>query len=220
MEAPRSTHRRQHSDSASIPRSFSTVSPGSHGHWPPLQWDPLKLNPPVRQVPAAAPPARLHERQPLQTLRTKQSFAGHESRRRPRLHHSDSGFTFGGIGDFDFKEERAKALQIISNRDHQQQGEEMKGWPSSASSVDSNKSWFDYDDDDVEDDDDHEEDDGAVTRSNDIWEDAPSLRRRPQVASPDDPTYFIKRGAWKRKAIFFGGQTTEVYQTDDDAFEI
>lgn len=215
METHQSTHRRQHSDSASMSRSPSTTSP-FNGHWPPLEWDPLKLNPPVRQVPAA--PARLHERQPLQTLRTKRSFAGHEHRRPARLHHSDSGLTLAGYGDFDFKQERAKALQIIS-RDHRQ-GDEVntKGWPSPASSLDSDKSWFDYDDDD---DDDHEDDDGAVTPSNDIWEDAPSPQRRPQVVSPDDPAYFIKRGAWKRKGIFFGGQTEEVHHhNEDDAFEI
>lgn len=213
MEIQRTTRQRQHSDPASMPSSASSTSP-FNGHWPPIEWDPLKLNPPVRHTPAAPP--RLHERQPLQTLRPQRSFAGHESRRRPRLHHSDSGFTFVDcVGDFDFKQERAKALQIISN-DHQQ-GEvvNMKGWPSPASSIDSDKSWFDMDDDS-----DQDEDDVAVERSNAIWDEAPSPQRRPQISSPDDPTNFIKRGAWKRKAIFFGGQTEEVYQKDDDAFEI
>lgn len=224
METPSITHRRQRSESAAIPRSFSTASPAGTGHWPPLEWDPLKLNPPVRQLPAAAPP-RLHERQPLQTFQTKESLAGH---RRPRLHHSDSGFSYADVADFKLKQERAKTLQIISGSDHRQEDEaSMKDWPSSASSVDSNKSWFDYEDDDEddededdEDDEEQEENDGAVSRSNDIWEDAPSLQRRPQVASPDDPTYFIKRGAWKRKAIFFGGQTEGAHHIDAGTFEV
>lgn len=212
METQKLVHRRQHSDSASVVRSLSLSTRSDFkGHWPPIEWDPLKLNPPVPQVPAA--PARLHERQPLHNLRTKRSFAGHENRRPPRLHHSDSGFSLSGYGDFDFAQEKAKALQIIDRNRQRENEVDLKGWPSPASSVDSDKSWFDDDDED-----DH--DDEAIMRSNEIWEDAPSPRRRPQVGSPDDPGYFIKRGAWKRRGIFFGVQTQEVHRKEDDAFDV
>lgn len=206
-------HRRQLSDSASVSRSASTtMRSDSRGHWPPIEWDPLKLNPPVPDGPA--PPARLHERQPLQSLGNKRSFAGQENRRPPRLHHSDSGFSLEGYGDFDFAQEKAKALQIIDRNRQRDDDVHVKGYPSPASSVDSDKSWFD-------DDDDQEGEDGAVKRSNDIWEDAPSPRRRPQVGSPNDPTNFIKRGAWKRQGIFFGEQKEETRHDDeDDVFEI
>lgn len=102
-----------------------------------------------------------------------------------------------------------------------------KGWPSPASSVDSGKSWFDLDDDD---DDDVSDDEGSVTSESEVeqeehedkqqWAEIPSPQRRPQVGSPDDPTNYLKRGAWKRRGIFFGQQTNEVYEKEDDAFDI
>lgn len=203
-------HRRQHSDTTSA----STTRRAASSHWPPLEWDPLKLNPPVQQAPAAPP--RLHERQPLQTLRTKRSFTRPEVRRPARLHHSDSftGAEYEGF-NFNFKQDRSQALQIVG-RDHQQASEAASGksWPSPASSVDSNKSWFDYSDDE------EDEDDVPAPRSDDIWDEAPSPRRRPQLGSPNDANYFIKRGAWKRKAIFFGGQAEDIVQADEDVFEV
>lgn len=207
IESQKPVHRRQHSDSAPVSRSSSTRSQYK-GHWPPIEWDPLKLNPPVAQAPEA--PARLHERQPLQCLQTKRSFAGHENRRPRRLHRSDSGFALDGYQDFDFAFDRTEAIDITKRREHHDVHE--KGWPSPANSVDSDKSWFETSDD---------EDDDAVQRSNELWGDSPtSPQRRPQVASPDDPNYFIKRGAWKRRGIFFGAQTAEVHEKEDEAFDI
>ncbi|KAF3768662.1 hypothetical protein M406DRAFT_107514 [Cryphonectria parasitica EP155] len=191
-------------------------------HWPPIEWDPLKLNPPVAAQ-GPEPPARLHERQPLQVLRPKRSFAGHETARRPaRLHHSDSGLSLEAYHGFDFSLGEAKAVHIAEQNHsgaHQHGGQDVhhhdddKGWPSPASSVDSGKSWFE---------DETPDEDDAVQRSHELWENTPGAgaRPRPQVASPDDPGYFIQRGAWKRRAIFFGGESAEVYQKDDDAFHI
>lgn len=200
METPRLCHRRQHSDSATVSRSSSTRL-DYRGHYPPIEFDPLKLNPPVPEAPHAPP--RLHERQPLGSLRTKRSFASAENRRPARLHRSDSGFALEGYQEFDFAQEKDKTLRMI-DRDRQREHDiDIKGWPSPASSVDSDKSWFD--------DDDSHDDDETV---------APNPQRRPPAGSPDDPTNFIKRGEWKRRGIFFGVQTEEVHTKDDDAFEI
>lgn len=218
------SHRRNQSDTTPLTRSAS-LRADYKGHYPPIEWDPLKLNPPVPDAPTATPPARLHERQPLPgaALRTKRSFAGHESRtmgvprhhRRPeRLHRSDSGFALGGVdAAFDFALERDKALQVIDrNRQREAHDVHMKGWPSPASSVDSGKSWFEDDDED--------DSDSRWGGEEDYEEEAPSPQRRPQVGSPNDPGYFLKRGAWKRRGIFFGVRSEEVYQKDDDAFDI
>lgn len=133
------------------------------------------------------------------------------------MHHSDSGFSLLIHEGFDF----GFGAEGGDGRDGQdgEEGEEeedvhVKGWPSPVSSVDSGKSWFDHDDDDDDD------DDGAVKRSNQLWDGAPTARRRPQVSSPDDPKYFIQRGGWKRKGIVFGGQTEKVRQKDDEVFNI
>lgn len=85
------------------------------------------------------------------------------------------------------------------------------GWPSPAGSVDSGKSWFDDDDDDEEWEEGEEEEMMMM---------ASSPQRRPQVGSPDDPGYFMKRGAWKRRGIFFGVRAEEVHQKEDDAFDL
>ncbi|KUI57651.1 hypothetical protein VP1G_04962 [Cytospora mali] len=200
-------HRRQTSDnvSASVRGSSSTKS-DARTHWPPIEWDPLKLNPPT--PPTADLPARPREGRPT-TLRSKQSYAGYETRR-PRMHHSDSGFSLVVHEGFDFGFERPE-----SSRSHDDDDVHVKGWPSPTSSLDSGKSWFGDNDDDH-----HDDDDGAVKRSNELWGEAPSPRRRPQVASPDDPSYFIQRGGWKRRGIVFGGKTAEVRQKDDEVFNI
>lgn len=236
--------RRQQSDSACDGTSTSVAAASrssrtdleARSHWPPIEWDPLKLNPLVTSQ--EKPPARLYERDLIRTrsLQTKRSFQGSQTRR-PRLHHSDSGFSFDiegyGGGEFDFARERAKALHIISNVRPREVYVDSKGWPSPVSSVSSDKSWFDFDDDDDDDDDDENDDDDEsddcssthdtvdpVTRSDGIWDDAQSPQRRPQVGSPNDPGYYMKRGAWKRRGIFFGEQTEEVYQKQEDAFDI
>ncbi|KAK7720906.1 hypothetical protein SLS64_001199 [Diaporthe eres] len=211
LEDSKIVHRRQHSDGAPAPVSrISSTEKHARTHWPPIEWDPLKLNPPVAQVPDM--PVKSRESLPTQSLRSKQSYAGHELRR-PRMHHSDSGFSLVVHDGFDFGFERQQALgrMIQRNRSHDDEVY-SKGWPSPASSVDSDKSWFDHDDDD-------EEEDAAVKRSNELSS-PQSPQRRPQVASPDDPTHYLKRGGWKRRAIYFGGQTEEVYQKEDDAFDL
>ncbi|PSR90724.1 hypothetical protein BD289DRAFT_481520 [Coniella lustricola] len=214
-------HTRQHSSSSS-PGAMSASPPSpsrleTKGHWPPIEWDPLKLNPPViAQGPE--PPARLHERQPLRIPQARRSFGGHE-RTRPtqRLHHSDSGLTLpDDYRNFDFTLERAKALQSLERnrqRDVVVHDDHDKGWPSPASSVDSGKSWFE---DDTED----EDEDDAVQRSHELWDDLPNPRPRPQVASPADPNYFIQRGEWKRRGIFFGGESAEAYHQEEDVFDL
>lgn len=271
--AEQKTRQRNHSVShtsttATVPSSGTTSSTtqpsrkiSDAGHWPPLEFDPLKLNPTTVVVAAVVPaaaaavvqttgkaPPRLYERGLLRTrsLRatsTKKPSSSRQSaspapaaaaatpfepRTRPRLHHSDSGISFDYDAyrkekqQFNFAEEKAKALQqqqpqpVVDNR---------KGWPSPASSVDSGKSWFDLDDDSEDDDDmssvtsesevEHDED-----KEQQPWAEPPSPRRRPQVGSPDDPTNYLKRGAWKRRGIFFGQQTNEVYEKEDDAFDL
>lgn len=204
LETPRLSRRRQHSEGSIVARSPPSTATRADfpGHWPPIEWDPLKLNPPV---PAEAPhaPARLHERQPLQCLRTTKRAEDH--RRPPRLHHSASGLSLRGYQDFDFGLEKAKAQHIVDQSRRREHEVDYKGWPSPASSVDSGKSWFDYDDD--EDDFDDEE------------ADVPLPRRRPPIGSPDDPTDFLKRGEWKRRGIFFGVQAEKVHK-EVDAFEV
>ncbi|KAI3397799.1 hypothetical protein diail_10332 [Diaporthe ilicicola] len=217
MEDPKVMHRRQHSDSA--PAAVSRIPSTeryARTHWPPIEWDPLKLNPPVDQDQAQSMPVKARESLPrhTQSLRSKQSYAGHELRR-PRMHHSDSGFSLVVHDGFDFGFERGQALgrMIERNRGHDDDEVYSKGWPSPASSVDSGKSWFDHDDDD------DDEEEAAVKRSNELS--APQTpQRRPQAASPDDPAYYLKRGGWKRRGIYFGGQTEEVYQKEDDAFDL
>lgn len=202
METPKLliTHRRQYSDGATVSRSSSTRL-DFRGHYPPIEFDPLKLNPPVPDAPHAPP--RLHERQTLGSMRTKRSIA---NRRPTRLHRSESGFSLDGYEAFDFSLEKDKALRMIDRNRQREHDVAMKGWPSPASSVDSvdsGKSWFD-------DDDSQDEDDFVV----------PNPQRRPPVGSPDDPTNFIKRGEWKRRGIFFGVQAEEVHTKDDEAFEV
>lgn len=210
LEEQKILHRRQHSDGAPAPVSrISSTERHARTHWPPIEWDPLKLNPPVAQDPDM--PVKSRESLPTQSLRSKQSYAGHQLRR-PRMHHSDSGFSLVVHDGFDFGFEREQAFgrMIQRNRAHDDEVY-SKGWPSPASSVDSGKSWFDHDDD--------EDEDAAVKRSNELSS-PQSPQRRPQVGSPDDPTNYLKRGDWKRKAIYFGGQTEEVYQKEDDAFDL
>lgn len=127
------------------------------------------------------------------------------------MHHSDSGFSLVVHDGFDFGFERGQAFgrMIERNRAHEEEVY-SKGWPSPASSVDSGKSWFDHDDD---------EEEAAVKRSNELSS-PQGPQRRPQVASPDDPTHYLKRGGWKRRGIYFGGQTEEVYHKEDDAFDL
>ncbi|KAG8167536.1 hypothetical protein KVR01_003225 [Diaporthe batatas] len=212
LEDQRIVHRRQHSDGAPAPVSrIPSTERHARSHWPPIEWDPLKLNPPAAQVSDMA--AKSRESLPTQSLRSKQSFAGHELRR-PRMHHSDSGFSLMVHDGFDFGFEREQALgrMIERNRAHDDDTY-AKGWPSPASSVDSGKSWFDHDDDE------EGEEDAAVKRSNELSS-TQSPQRRPQVASPDDPTHYLKRGGWKRRGIYFGGQSEEVYQKEDDAFDL
>lgn len=201
LETPRITsHRRQRSESATMSMFPSSASRSDfRGHWPPIEFDPLKLNPPVPQAPHA--PARLHERQPLYCLPARRSSAGAE--RPQRLRHSDSGFAMAGHGDLDFGLEQERMADRNRQREHDV---DMKGWPSPASSVDSDKSWFEDDDDD-----DEFHDEEAAP---------PTPRRRPVLGSPDDPTNFIKRGEWKRRGIFFGASTQEVRATDHAALEI
>lgn len=242
--APASSHSRQrnHSVSHTVP-STQPSKISDAGHWPPLEFDPLKLNPTVVEVDVQtekAPP-RLYERDLLRTtsLRTKKTSprqstsAGFEPRTRPRLHHSDSGISFNydaysNEKQFNFAEQKAKALHGMEQQvPHESMVDNRKGWPSPASSVDSGKSWFDLDDDD---DDDVSDDEGSVTSESEVeqeehedkqqWAEIPSPQRRPQVGSPDDPTNYLKRGAWKRRGIFFGQQTNEVYEKEDDAFDI
>lgn len=231
-------HSRQRNHSV----SHTTPSPPPRkmqdGHWPPLEFDPLKLNPTVVEVAATAekPPPRLYERDLLRTrsLRTKPSQREAVTpRSRPRLHHSDSGISFdydaySSGQQFDFAEEKAKALQDLQQQHatHNLKADQ-KGWPSPASSVDSGKSWFDLDDD-SSDEDAYDDDDSSVTdeseveelEDKEVWTELSSPRRRPQVGSPDDPTNYLKRGAWKRRAIFFGQQSNEVYTKEEDAFDI
>ncbi|KAK2600855.1 hypothetical protein N8I77_010360 [Diaporthe amygdali] len=212
MEDPKIGHRRQHSDSAPAPISrIPSSEKHARSHWPPIEWDPLKLNPPIDQEPDMSAKSRESLPTHTQSLRSKQSFAGHELRR-PRMHHSDSGFSLVVHDGFDFGFDRNQAIgrMIERNRAHHDEVY-SKGWPSPASSVDSDKSWFDHDDDDDE--------DAAVKRSNELFS-PQSPQRRPQVTSPDDPTYYLKRGGWKRRGIYFGGQTEEVYQKEDDAFDL
>ncbi|POS80816.1 hypothetical protein DHEL01_v200783 [Diaporthe helianthi] len=210
LEEQRNLHKRQHSDGAPAPVSrISSTEKHARAHWPPIEWDPLKLNPPVYQD--ADLPVKSRESLPAQSLRSKQSFADHELRR-PRMHHSDSGFSLVVHDGFDFGFERNQALgRMIEHNRAQDDDTYSKGWPSPASSVDSGKSWFEHDGD--------EEEDTAVKRSNELSSPQSPLRR-PQVASPDDPTNYLKRGGWKRRGIYFGGQTEEVYQEQDDAFDL
>lgn len=227
LETPKLTipHRRQHSDGAPVTPTRSTRSASRRSaHWPPIEFDPLKLNPPSAPLPpTTSAPARLHERQPLQCPRTtKRSFASVENRRPPRLlhHHSDSGFPLFDLGDTTTQgggEKEESAMPIVDR--NRQREVDIKGWPSPAGSVDSDKSWFDYDDDedDDEDEDDDDDEDGETIESHN---DAPMPRRRPPVGSPDDPTNFIKRGEWKRRGIFFGLQAQEVATKHDEAFEV
>ncbi|ROW13886.1 hypothetical protein VPNG_03577 [Cytospora leucostoma] len=228
-------HRRQHSDnvSASVTgsSSISSPSPDARTHRPPIEWDPLKLNPPT--PPVARPRDSVPE---YALLRSRRSLAG--GGHRPRMHHSDSGFSLEVHEGFDFGFEREKALARMEMGQHGQQQQHhhhhhddgddddvnSKGWPSPTSSVDSDKSWFDHGGDDDDDDDgDQGDEDGAVKRINDLWGGgggAPSARRRPQVASPDDPNYFIQRGGWKRRGIVFGGTADQVRQKDEEVFNI
>lgn len=211
METPRLIHRRQHSDGATVSRSSSTRF-DCRCHYPPIEFDPLKLNPPVPEAPHAPP--RLHERQPLGSLRTKRSFASAENRRPPRLHRSDSGFSLDVHQAFDFAQEKDRALRMIDRNRQRELDLDMKGWPSPASSIDSDKSWFDDDEshDDGEDDDDYDDNiNDTIVRN---------PQRRPPAGSPDDPNNFIKRGEWKRRGIFFGVRTEEVHTKDDEAFGI
>ncbi|KAK7740730.1 hypothetical protein SLS53_005198 [Cytospora paraplurivora] len=220
-----SIHRRQHSDNVSASVTGSSAMPISDArtHRPPIEWDPLKLNPPTPPV------ARPRDSVPEYTLRSKRSFAG--AGHRPRMHHSDSGFSLEVHEGFDFGFEREKALARMERDQHQHRhhhhhhhdddddnddDDQSKGWPSPTSSVDSDKSWFDHGGDDN----DHGDEDGAVKRINDLWGDAPSARRRPQVASPDDPNYFIQRGGWKRRGIVFGGTADQTRQKDEEVFNI
>ncbi|ROW10611.1 hypothetical protein VMCG_01622 [Cytospora schulzeri] len=239
-------HRRQHSDNVLASAmggggSSSTTSSSSQSlsrtksrdaartHWPPIEWDPLKLNPPT--PPVADLPARPRgDSLPGHPTRSFGGGGGGHERRRPRMHHSDSGFSLLIHDGFDFGFERPEGhhhhLQQQQHDDDDDDDEDeeeeeeddddvhMKGWPSPASSVDSGKSWFEDNDDDGDD------EDGAVKRSNELWGQAPTPRRRPQVASPDDPNYFIQRGGWKRKGIVFGGKTEEVRQKDDEVFNV
>lgn len=210
----------------------------STGHWPPLEFDPLKLNPTNVTVEVTEkPPPRLYERDLLRSssVRTKPSHAVaavSETRSRPRLHHSDSGISFNynvyrEEREFNFAEEKAKALHDLARHaTHEVDVNCQKGWPSPASSVDSGKSWFDLDDDD-EDEDEYEDDNESATdvsdeeqEEKDTWAEVPSPQRRPQVGSADDPANYLKRGAWKRRAIFFGEQSNEVYTKQEDAFDI
>lgn len=264
--AEHKTRQRNHSVSHTTTQPSSKISDA--GHWPPLEFDPLKLNPTTVVVAAVVPPPaaaavvqttgkappRLYERGLLRTssLRatgTEKTSSSRQSaspaaaaatpfepRTRPRLHHSDSGISFDYDAyrkekqQFNFAEEKAKALRDMPQQQQQQPQpvvDNRKGWPSPASSVDSGKSWFDLDDDSDDDDDD---DMSSVTSESEVehdedkeeqpWAEPPSPRRRPQVGSPDDPTNYLKRGAWKRRGIFFGQQTNEVYEKEDDAFEL
>lgn len=249
-----STHgrrQRNHSVSHTVP-STQPSKIQDVGHWPPLEFDPLKLNPTVvaADIVTEKAPPRLYERDLLRTssLRTasnsnknqttssQQSQAeDFEPRRRPRLHHSDSAISFNyntysnEKQQFDFgfaKETTAKALPVeqFASRDVNVVANTQKGWPSPASSVDSGKSWFDLDDDDededVHDDESVTEDESEVEQHEAHDKPLPSPQRRPQVGSPDDPTNYLKRGAWKRRGIFFGGQSNEVYEKEDDAFDV
>lgn len=234
VDEQKHAHRRQHSDSAtasaitgsSPSSSAAAATSDARTHWPPIEWDPLKLNPPT--PPVADPPARPRgDSLPgfTTTLQPGRPAAGHEMRRRPRMHHSDSGFSLLIHEGFDFGFERAR--DDAGGRRHAGGGGggdgdddddddvHMKGWPSPASSVDSGKAWGGDSDDNG-----HDDEDGAVKRSNELWGEPPTPRRRPQVASPDDPNYFIQRGGWKRKGIVFGGKTEEVRQRDDEVFNI
>lgn len=223
------------SSSSSLPSTMSPPDASRSQHWPPIEWDPLKLNPPT--PPVADPPARprgdslpgYYTHQPPSSSspsaggRSLGGGCGGHERRRPRMHHSDSGFSLLIHDGFDFGFERAgggdgRGAGQHGGRDEEDDDDDdvhVKGWPSPVSSVDSGKSWFDHDDDDVPGD-----DDGAVKRSNELWGDAPAPRRRPQVSSPGDANYFIQRGGWKRKGIVFGGKTDEVRQKDDEVFNI
>lgn len=237
------SRQRNHSVSHTVP---STPTPPrkiqdarSNGHWPPLEFDPLKLNPTVigAETTTEKAPPRLYERDllrttSLRTRKTSQVDAGYQPRRRPRLHHSDSGIsfdyeTYSNETQFNFAEEKAKALNVVERPATHEDHVHQKGWPSPSSSVDSGKSWFDMDDDDEDDNDDSASDDDELVtdesepdrEEKDVWTALQSPRRRPQVGSPDDPTNYLKRGAWKRRAIFFGQQSNEVYTKEDDAFD-
>lgn len=213
-------HRRQHSDNVSASGARSSRKSDARTHWPPIEWDPLKLNPPT--PPAADLPARPRDNLAEYTLRSRRSpagaGAGHEIRRPRMMHHSDSGFSLVVHDGFDFGFDGENALSRSRSHDDDDEDEDdmhMKAWPSPTSSLDSGKSWFGDNDDN-----DHDAEDGAVKRSNELWGVAPSPRRRPQVASPDDPNYFIQRGGWKRRGIVFGGQKEEVCQKDDEVFNL
>lgn len=234
------TRPRNHSVSHPVPSSTPRKLHDSSraGHWPPLEFDPLKLNPTTVvevEVSPRKPPPRLYERDLLRTrsVHTKktQAVGGSEIHRRPRLHHSDSGISF----DYNaYRNETEMTAAQSTTKElsapHEEAVNDHKGWPSPASSVDSGKSWFDLDDDSEDEDDEEDEDDddaSSVTDESegeqgdhkDMCADVPSPQRRPQVGSPDDPTHYLKRGAWKRRAIFFGQQSNEVYTQEEDAFD-
>lgn len=252
-----STHdgrrQRNHSVSHTVP-STQTRKPHDAGHWPPLEFDPLKLNPTVvaADVVTEKAPPRLYERGLLRTtsMRTrsnsnsdktkatptqKQQAESFEPRTRPRLHHSDSAISFDYDAysnekqQFNFglaKETKAKVVPVehVAPQDvHLVVVNNQKGWPSPASSVDSGKSWFDLDDDEDEDAYDDEsitDDESEADQHGEHTKPPPSPQRRPQVGSPDDPTNYLKRGAWKRRGIFFGQQSNEVYEKEEDAFDV
>ncbi|CAN8100344.1 unnamed protein product [Discula destructiva] len=217
LGTPKLVHQRQHSDSMAMTRSASTATRSDYpGHWPPIEVDPLKLNPPVPEAPHA--PARLHERRPLQCVGTKRSSTSAANRRPARLHHSDSGFSLHGYQDFDFgTHEKEPALQMVDRDRQRERAADIKGWPSPASSIDSDKSWFDYDNDE-EDDVDEKNDEDYQNHFVDTA--APRPQRRPLFGSPDDPINFIKRGEWKRRGIFFGMPAEEVPSKHADSFEV
>lgn len=202
-EESKPLHRRQHSDpSEETSRSSSTTSGDQRrAHYPPIEFDPLKLNPTV--IPSLPP--RQHDSFQDRTLRTKRSLGGNDWRR-PRFHHSDSGFSVDIHEGFDFGFEREKALERELERNRANEAAvNLKGWPSPASTTDSEGSWFhDSDDDDEE----------PAKRAAMMFGDAPTPRARPQVG----PDNYLKRGGWKRRGIVFGGPTEEVYQKEEDAF--
>jgi hypothetical protein len=128
------------------------------------------------------------------------------------MHHSDSGFSLVVHDGFDFGFEKGQALGRVIDRNRAPVDEtQFKGWPSPASSVESGKSWFDHSSDE-------DEQEPAVKRSNELSSPR-SPQPRPQVASPDDPMHFLKRGGWKRRGIYFGVKSEEVYQKEEDAFD-
>ncbi|KAJ9155582.1 hypothetical protein NKR23_g1735 [Pleurostoma richardsiae] len=205
-----SSHKRQDSLSSSGSRP-STDSDCHRSHYPTLEWDPLKLNPPVSAThitPRAVPPHHASFRE--RTLRNKRSYAGHELQQGRRHYQSDSTGSALEIHDgFDFGFAKEQAIQSVLDRNRDGAVHLAGGWPSPASST-SSSDWHD----------DYEDDDGARPQSS--WSEAssPSPRRRPQPGPFDGPDYFLKRGGWKRRGIVFGGQVDEVYVRDDDAFDL